>query len=251
MTVTEKLARFVVDTNLDMMPPEVVTIVKDALIDTVGVTLACSVTPIGKIIIAFVKKLGCMPVAGIIGGKFRTSPCNAALANGCMAHGLDYDDAGASTQGHPSAVLMPVALALGEELEASGREIIEAYVLGVEVWAKIARTMRDLHFKGWHPTAVFGTLGAAAVGAKLLKLDINQTAMALALAASEASGLGQNMGTMTKPFHAGNAAKNGIIAAKLAKEGFTAAIDIMEGDMGFLKAFYEKIELTCQRWQKT
>ncbi len=98
--------------------------------------------------------------------------------------------------------------------------------------------MPMLHLRGWHPTAVLGTFGAAAAAAKLLKLDIQQTTNALGLAYSEAAGLGQNFGTMTKPFHAGNAARSGIVAALLAKQGFTAAKDIMEGDMGFPAAFY-------------
>lgn len=238
MTITEELARFIVKTNLETMPTEVVEITINAMIDTIGVALMGSVSPVGKIITTFVGKLGDKPVATVIAGKFRTSSCNAALANGCMAHALDYDDAGASTQGHPSAVLMPVTLALGEEIGASGRNIIEAYVLGVEIWGRIARAMRDSAFKGWHPTGVFGTLGAATAAAKLLKLNEEQTAMALGLSASEAAGLGQNIGSMTKPLHAGNAAKNGIVAAILAKENVTAAKDVIEGKMGFTRAFY-------------
>ncbi|MFC2040799.1 MmgE/PrpD family protein, partial [Chloroflexota bacterium] len=122
--------------------------------------------------------------------------------------------------------------------DASGEEMIEAYVLGVEVWSKVSLAIPMLQLRGWHPTAVFGTIGATAAAAKLLKLDVKQTTNAIGLACSEASGLGQNFGTMTKPFHAGNSARSGIMAALLAREGFTAAKDIMEGDMGFPAAFY-------------
>ncbi len=238
MSVTEKIADFIVKTDLAKMPGQVIGITKKAMLDTIGVALAGSVDPAGKTITAFVEKLGSKPVAGVIGGKVRTSSLLAALANGTISHTLDYDDAGAYTQGHPSVVLIPVLLALAEELGASGKEIIEAYVLGVEAWSKVSRAMPMLHLRGWHPTAVLGTIGAAAAAAKLLKLNVKQTTNALGLACSGAAGLGQNFGTMTKPFHAGNAARSGIMAALLAKEGFTAAKDIMEGDMGFPAAFY-------------
>lgn len=238
MTVTEKLARFIAETNLEKMPPETVAIVKKAMIDTLGVALAGSSEPEGKAITAFVKKLEGKPAVGVIGGKIRTSLLLAALANGTIAHVLDYDDTGADTQGHPSAVLVPVVLGLGEELRSSGKEVIEAYALGTEVWAKVSCAMPSLHLKGWHPCAIFGTIGATAAAAKLLRLSVEQVTMALGLASSEAAGLLQNFGTMTKPFHAGNTAKNGIMAALLAKEGFTSAKDIMEGDMGFPTTFY-------------
>jgi len=238
MGITEKMARFIMETNLEKMPDEVVGITKKAMLDTIGVALAGSVDPAGKAITAFADRHRSKPVAGVIGGKIRTSSTLAALANGTIAHALDYDDAGAYTQGHPSAVLMPVVLALAEELSASGEKIIEAYVLGVEIWSKVSRTMPMLQLKGWHPTAVLGAIGATAAAAKLLKLDVEQIMNALGLAGSEAAGLGQNYGTMTKPLHAGNAARSGIVAAMLAKEGFTAAKDIMEGDMGFPAAFY-------------
>jgi len=240
MTITEKLATFITETNLEKMPSEVVTLTKRAMIDPLGVALAGSAHPAGKAITAFVERFGCRPAAGIIGNKVRTSSPLAALANGTMAHVLDYDDCRAGTQGHPSAVLMPVILSLGEELGASGEEVIEAYVLGIEVWAKISSIMPGFHLKGWHPTGVLGTIGGAAAAAKLLKLTTEQTAMALGIASSEAAGLLQNLGTMTKAIHVGNAAKNGIMAALLAKEGFTAAKNALEGDAGFPLTFYGK-----------
>ena len=238
MTVTEKLARFIIETNLEKVPPEIATIVKKAILDTLGVALAGSREPGGTAVTALVKKLGGKRVAGVIGGKIRTSSLLAALANGTIAHVLDYDDVNEPHQGHPSTVLMPVVLGLGEELRLPGREVIEAYILGAEVWARVCHAMPELSLKGWHPTAVFGTIGAAAAAAKLLRLSVEQTVMALGLAGSEAAGLVQNFGTMTKPFHAGNAARSGIMAALLAKEGFTSAKDAMEGDIGFSAAFY-------------
>lgn len=240
MTISEKLATFITETDLEKMPSEVVTLTKRAMIDTLGVALAGSAHPAGRAITAFVERFGCRPAAGVIGDRVRTCFPLAALANGTMAHVLDYDDCRAGTQGHPSAVLMPVILSLSEELRASGKEVIEAYVLGIEIWAKISSIMPEFHLKGWHPSSVLGTIGAAAAAAKLLKLTTEQTTMALGIASSKAAGLLQNVGTMTKSIHVGDAAKNGIVAALLAKEGFTAAKNVLEGDSGFPLTFYGK-----------
>ena len=239
MMITEKLAAFIAETKLGDMPPEVINITRRAVIDTIGVSLAGSGHPAGKAITAFVRKFGATPVAGVIGDKVRTSAPLAALANGTMAHILDYDDVGeVGYQGHPSAALVPAVLTLGEELKSSGKELIEAYVIGAEVWAKLSGIMPELHLKGWHPTCVLGTIGAAAAAAKLLKLTVEKTAIALGIACSEASGLTRNFGTMTKPLHAGNAAMNGIMSALLAKEGITASGDILEGEANFQSSFY-------------
>lgn len=239
MTVTEKLANFIAKTDIGDMPSEVVLLTKRAIIDTLGVALAGSVQPVGKTITAFVNEFGCQPVAGVIGDKVRTSSPLAAMANGTIAHLLDYDDcAEAGVQGHPSVVLVSVVLALGEELKASGKEIIAAYVLGFETWARISSMVPQLHLKGWHPTSVLGTVGGAAAAAKLLKLTPEQTAITLGIACSESAGLIHNFGTTTKPLHAGNAARNAIIAALLAKRGFTASPNIMEGEGNFPVTFY-------------
>ena len=238
METVKKIAAFIEETRYESLPEDVVSTVKNALLDTLGVAIAGSVEPAGKIITGFVTKMGGNPVASVIGGKFCTSSPLAALANGTMGHALDYDDTGAGSQGHPSAPMLPAIFALAEETGASGSEIITAYAVGVEVWSKVSSCMPSLHLKGWHPTAVFGTLGAAAGAAKLLKLKTDQAAMAVGLAASEAAGLMQNFGTMTKPFHAGNAAQNGVVAAMLAGQGFTSDQDILEGQFGFPAVIY-------------
>ena len=237
MEVVAKLAEFVVKTDFEALPREAVTAAKRALLDTLGVALAGSTEPASKIITGFVKKFGDQPICGVIAGKVRTSSLNAALANGVLAHILDYDDTGAGTQGHPSVPLFATVLALGEELGSPGKEILTAYLVGTEVWSKISAQMPMLHLKGWHPTAVFGTLGAATAAAKLLKLNAEQTMMALGLAGSQAAGVVQNFGTFTKSFHVGNAARSGIMAALLVRDGYTATRDILEGHLGFPAAF--------------
>jgi 2-methylcitrate dehydratase PrpD len=160
---------------------------------------------------------------------------DAALANGTAGHALDYDDV--ALEGHPSVVLVPAVLAEGERLGASGRDLITAYVAGYETWGELLDRDEDQHHgKGWHPTAVFGTVGAAAAAARLARLDPARTANALAIAASLAGGLVANFGSMTKPFHAGRAAQSGILAARLAGRGMTAAPDALEHPSGFLRA---------------
>ncbi len=239
MGVTEKLSGFVVNADFESIPTEVVLLAKRAIIDTLGVALAGSVQPEAKAITAFVRESACRPVAGVIGSKTRTTSPLAALANGTIAHLMDYDDcAEAGVQGHPSVVLMPVVLALGEQVGAAGKEVIAAYILGFETWARVSTTMPQLHLKGWHPTSVLGTVGAAAAAARLLKLNAEQTAMALGIAASEAAGLISNFGTTTKPLHAGNAARNAIMAALLASRGFTASTNILEGEGSYPVTFY-------------
>ncbi|MFC1913848.1 MmgE/PrpD family protein [Chloroflexota bacterium] len=182
------------------------------------------------------KSWGGEPEAGVIAGGFKTCVPEAALANGTMAHALDYDDYWVSGIGHPTAVLLPAILALGEKDKISGRDIIAAYVVSCEVGSKLASLVAtSLLERGWHPTGVLGALAAAAACAKILKLNVEETRIALGIAASETGGLRKNFGTDTKPLHAGKAASNGIVAAMLAKRGFTASQDILEGPIGFCR----------------
>ncbi|MFC2005727.1 MmgE/PrpD family protein [Chloroflexota bacterium] len=235
MGATEEIASFIVGTGFNEIPEKAVETAKEAILDCLGVTLAGSVDPTAEIITQYVKELGCKPEVSVIGSGFKASPPQAALANGTIAHALDYDDMTIPWI-HPSAPVLPAILALGEAGRISGKEAIEAYVLGFEVEVRVGSGIgRRPYLNGWHSTATLGTLGAAAAAAKILKLNVEQTRMALGIAASQAGGFRQNFGSMTKPFHAGNAAKNGVVAAILAKKDFTAALDILEGDFGFCK----------------
>jgi len=155
-----------------------------------------------------------------------------------MAYALDYDDfCWWANVGHPSVALLPSVLALGEDFGASGKALLEAFILGFEVIGRLAASGINPRAIGFHPTAIFGTMGAAAAAAKVVGLGVEQTQMVLGLAASHASGIGRNRGTMTKACHAGNAARSGVMAALLVKEGFTAAADLIEGRRGFCDAF--------------
>lgn len=160
----------------------------------------------------------------------------AAMVNGTAAHVLDYDDV--SLRGHPSAAIVPAIIAEGEELDASGEAMVTAYVAGYETWAELNRREPDpLHARGWHPTAIYGTLAAAAAIANLRGLNATQATNAIALAASQASGLTANFGSSSKSFHVGRANWCGIMCARLAAAGATGSHDVLENPRGFLAAF--------------
>ncbi len=174
----------------------------------------------------------------IFGTDRRAAPLDAALVNGTAAHALDFDDVSNSLGGHPSAPILPALFALGETLDCTGRAFIAAYVAGFETETRIARGVHFHHYeKGWHPTATLGVFGATAACAHLIGLDRAKTAQALAIAASLASGIKANFGTMTKPLHVGHTARNGLFAAQLAREGFTANPAALEHKQGFLQVF--------------
>ena len=179
-----------------------------------------------------------MPFCTVVGTSLRTAPTWAALANGTAAHAHDFDDTNFALMGHPSAPLLAAALAAGEAEMADGAAVVTAYLIGFEISAALGLAFNPEHYtRGWHATSTIGTLGCAAAAAKILGLDAGQTRHALGVAASLASGLKENFGSMTKPFHAGHAARNGVFAAMLAREGFTASGPALEGTQGYANAF--------------
>ncbi|MHB9097938.1 MAG: MmgE/PrpD family protein [Syntrophales bacterium] len=239
MGVTEDLAKFACALEFEQIPEEALVWAKDALLDCTGVALAGSREEAGRIIANHVKKAAGRPEAGVFAAGFRTAASDAALANGTMAHALDFDDYDISTwTGHPTAPLLPAIFALGQRQKASGRDVLSAYIVGFEVGGRIGAGLGHGYYEqGWHATSVLGTMGATAACCRILKLNVVQTRMALGIAGSEACGVRQNFGTMTKPLHAGLAARNGLLAALLAGEGFTADESVIEGPLGFNKVF--------------
>jgi aconitate decarboxylase len=234
--LTETLARFVNASSIAQVPAAAAQIIRTGVIDTIGTMLAGRKEPIVEIVRRHVAAR--QPGAGessILLHEGRAFAADAALINATAAHALDYDDVALS--GHPSTVLVPALLAEAEALGASGADLIRAYLAGYEVWAElIGRDADSHHLKGWHPTAVFGTVGGAAAVACLRKLDVDTCRNALAIAASMAGGLVANFGSMTKPFHAGRAASSAIEAVRLALLGMTASVDAIEHHAGFLAA---------------
>jgi 2-methylcitrate dehydratase PrpD len=209
----------------------------DAWLDTIGVALAGVAEPASRIVRTTIVTDSASACA-ILGTAVRASATMAALANGTAAHALDSDDTCFVSLAHPSAPLVPAALAAAELCGSSGRAALDAYVVGFEIEARLGRLMNPRHYeRGWHCTSTLGTIGAAAAASRLLGLDATASGHALAIAASEASGLKENFGTMVKPLHAGLAARNGVHAALLARGGMTASLDALDGPQGFLHAF--------------
>ncbi len=233
MGATEKIARFIVDTDYADIPRDAVDKAKRSALDCVGAALAGVAEPVSQTITGYVTKLGGPPQASVFGAGLKAAVADAALANGSIAHALDYDDCGVKI-GHPSVLVLPAVLSLGEHLGASGQDLLAAYIVGLEVEGKLAlhadfKLMQArLNHQTW-----YGSIGAAAACAKLLRLDVAKTRMALGIAANFACGLSANHGSMAGAMAAGNACRNGVIAALMAQEGITANPDIIEAKNGF------------------
>lgn len=238
MGLTRDVAEWVERTSIDDAPPAAMAAGKSAIIDTVAAILAGASEPVTRIVAEAVAEEGAAPVADRLGARLRTSMEGAAFVNGVSGHALDYDDVSPSVIGHPSVVVLPAALAAAQGTGASGRRLLEAYVIGVEVITKLGRAMGNAHYRiGWHATSTLGTLGAAMAAGKLLGLAPEPLQHALGIAVSEASGSRQNFGTMTKPFHPGHAARCGVLAARLARKGMTADTTILEAPLGYFAMF--------------
>lgn len=236
MTVSETLSAFISSTEYSNLADSQITAAKKAISDCLGCTIAGSATVAGEVVRRVAERSSAPGAATVIGGKNSLSPQAAALANGTAAHALDYDDILWTQYGHPSATVWSAALAVAEDVGASGADVIAAYAIGVQINGKLGRLANPLHYAhGWHATASIGVIGATAAAAKLMRLTAPQTAMALGTAASSACGVRRNFGTMTKPFHAGNAARAGVLAAELAHEGFTSDLTAFEGNFGWAR----------------
>ncbi len=221
-SVIEKLAAYVTAESFEKLPEATVRAVRRAILDTLGVTLAGAIEPTAARVRAMIEPRRARTDATIAGTPLRGSVEDAALANGTAAHALDYDDLQISLQGHPSAPILSAALALAEKQRASGADLVLAFVVGVEIEAKLGRALNPAHYEvGWHATGTLGVLGASASAAKLLGLSTERTEHALAIAASMACGIKANFGTDCKPLHVGHAARCGLEAAALAQVGFT------------------------------
>jgi 2-methylcitrate dehydratase PrpD len=246
--LTRLVGEFVAGLDYAALPQGTVAAAKNGIADLAATTILGRDMPIARILrqMAHVTKGG--GEARLCFGTDGASAVEAALINGAAGHSLDYDDIGIGVHpAHPSAVLGTAVLAEGEALGRSGRDIIAAYVAGYEVWVELGRRDRTPpHVKGWHPTATFGAVAAAAAAARVRRLDAKKAATAVAIAASQAGGLVANYGTMTKPFHAGRSAQVGVLSARLADAGMTAAANALESARGFLAALSPKGEVDVE-----
>ena len=236
MTLALELAQRINALSFNDLPVEAIHWAKVGILDTVGVTLAGASEEATRIVEGTTR--GSSGPSLVFGGNRRVGALEAALVNGVASHALDFDDCNNTLGGHPSAPVLPALFALADEAGASGRDFIAAYVAGFETECKLAMGVHFYHYtKGWHPTATLGVFGSAAACAKILKLSEEKTATALAIAASLASGIKANFGTMTKPLHVGQCTRNGLFAALIARDGFTAGDRAFEHKQGFFNVF--------------
>ena len=234
MTAIARFAEFVASVEV---PAAARAAARNAVQDTVGVALAGAGEPAARIVQRVARADGGAGACSLLGTDRTAGPTWAALANGTAAHALDFDDMCWVSLAHPSAPLVAAALAAGEAADASGRTLLEAYVVGFEVECALGVAMNPAHYeRGWHCTSTIGAIGAAAAAARVMGLDAEATGRALSIAASEACGLKENFGTMVKPLQGGLAARNGVLAALLARESFTASEHAIDGPQGFLVA---------------
>ena len=245
--ITDYVAGFIIDTKYEDIPSEVLDLARKSILDGFGLALAGSVAETGSIVRTYLQATGVAGSKGatVIGSSIKTPARFAAFANGVGIHADDYDDtqlavAEDRTYGlltHPTAPALPPVLALAEIRGMGGKEMLLAYNVGVEVESKIAEAISPRHYEdGFHTTGTVGAMGSAAAAAKLLKFNRDQVLRSLGIAASEAGGLRENFGTMTKPFHAGRAAESGVVAAELAGLGWTATDHVLEAQRGFFHA---------------
>lgn len=238
VALTQQLVNFIDTFDETAVPLPAYRLATTGIIDCIGCMYAGANEPLVQILARHFQGSSTstsntpIPVP-FLDGFYRHA--DAACLWGATSHALDYDDVAMSA--HPSTVLMPSVMTAGWALACSGRQVLNAYIIGYEIWAECYyREVDPYHLKGWHPTAVFGTIAAAGALAYLYQLDQRTTTMAMGIAASLAGGLVANFGTMTKPFHAGRAAANAIEAIELARLGMTSCEDVLEHKAGFLQA---------------
>jgi 2-methylcitrate dehydratase PrpD len=236
--ITLRLAERVRALSRRDLTPRAKAIARTGIIDTIGVTLAGVPEDCTQILLRTPGVATAPGGALVFGTTRRTSALDAALINGTASHALDYDDFSSDLGGHQSVPLVAPLFALAEERGATGMQVLLAYVAGMEALIRLARAVNFVHYdKGWHPTATLGVFGAAAACGHLIGLDEKRLATAFSLAASMASGLKANFGSMTKPFHVGHCARNGLLAVLMAEQGFEARHGVMEHKQGFLDVY--------------
>src|SRR3984957_19084464 len=232
--VTGTLARYIVAARFEDLPETARTEAARSLLNWMGVAVGGSHHETVEIALAAVAPFAGSPQAGLFGRKERLDIMNAAFLNGISSHVFDFDDTDLTTAVHPSAPVAPVLLALAEYRKVSGRDFINAMILGIEAECRIARSVTPEHqAAGWHATGSAGVFGAAVAAGKLLGLDETRMCHAIGLAATQPVGIREMFGSMTKSFHPGRAAQNGLLAALLAEKGFTSSLQGIEAKRGW------------------
>jgi 2-methylcitrate dehydratase PrpD len=246
-SLTAYVAQFITATQPSRIPAAVMHLGKRSILDGIGLALAGNAAESGHIVRAYLRTLGFPTDKGstVIGTNMKVPARFAAFANGIAVHADDYDDTQLAVAKdrvyglltHPTAPVLPPVLALGERDNRSGLDVLTAYQVAVEVETKLSEAINPRHYDhGFHSTATIGAIAAAAGASRMLGLNVEQTRRALGIGASQSAGLRENFGTMTKPFHPGRSAESGIVAADLAKMGWTATPIVLEAERGFFKA---------------
>ena len=251
---TERVASFIAATALDALPHDAVPKAKKAIADTLAAILSGVRSEVSAPLLRYVEATRASGAVPILGTGLTTSPETAALVNGTFGHALDYDDVLSMMPAHPSAVIVAAVLASLDARRLDGRALIEAYVIGVEVGGKIGLGMTTGHYhRGYHATGSLALFSGLAALLKLHRVDVPTSRQAFGIAASMASGLRRNFGTMTKPLHTGIAARSALGAWRLATCGFTAAPDILEAKSGLYSTMGvagSSADLTAERLGK-
>ena len=238
MSITNRVARWIIQTELETLSAIVVEKAKKSILDTLGVAIAGVNTDVSGVISAYLETLGGNPQSRVWGTAIKTSIQLAALANGTIGHALDYDDTSHSYIGHPSISVLPAVVATGEQVNASGADVVLAFVIGTEAACKLgAMVSPKMYADGWHSTSIIGAFGAAAGAAKILGLTECQVSHALGIVTAQASGIKGHFGTAAKPYQVGRSAENGVVAALLAQKGLRSNSDIFEKESGFCHTF--------------
>jgi len=234
MSVSSSLAKLITEKRLEDLPSWTIHEAKRTLINMVGISLSASTSSGNDMLLSWIEKENASPRASIIGSSVRTSPFNAALMNGFLAHLQDYDDTHFPTVLHPTAPVWPAVFAASEDQNATGLQSLGSFVLGAEIACRLAMSVHPWHYDmGWHITGTTGVFGAVIGVGKILNLDNTTLNMAIGQAGTYASGIREVFGSHTKPMHAAKAASNGLQSAYLATSGFTGADDIIGGRRGF------------------
>lgn len=249
--ITKTLVENLIHTNIEDLPKKTIKEAKRSLLNWTGVTIGAATHPSMDKVLHLAKMIGGENQATIFGREEKADILFAALLNGMSSHIFDFDDTLLETVLHPSAPVFPAILAYAEHYGKSGEEVLGAFVLGCEVEARLAKAMYPSHYwRGWHITGTTGTIGAAAAVAKLQGLNHERYNYAIGLAATEPTGLREMFGTMTKPFHPGKAAMNGLMAALLAESGFTSSVSALEAKRGYNAVLSDesKLEILIDGW---
>ena len=235
--LTRKLSDQARTLRYEALSTEARELARQCVLDYLACTIAGASEPLTKIMLAEMAEQGGTGEAVVVGHTVRLPVLSAALVNGSAAHALDYDDVNLAMPGHPSVAILPALLAMAEANGASGAEALTAFIAGYELQCRVGRVIAPGHYDGlgFHSTATIGSFGSAAACAHLLGLDAAQSATALGIAGTQAAGLKSMFGTMCKPLHAGKAAYNGLLAARLAKRGFDSRMDVLECAQGFAR----------------